>query len=92
MDLHGFFKTVTLPLTTAQALGDCLQEMADAGLDTLPLPGSGRTLERWQQLAFVAGKDLGLCKLYEGHTDALATMQELHAARPPVGSRPFRSL
>lgn len=86
MDLHGFFKTVTLPLTTAQALGDCLQEMADAGLDTLPLPGSGRTLERWQQLAFVAGKDLGLCKLYEGHTDALATMQELHAARPPAGS------
>ena len=86
MDLHDFFKTITLPLITAQALGDCLQKMVDAGLDTLPLPGSGRTLERWQRLALVAGNDLGLCKLYEGHTDALATMQELDAERPPAGS------
>ena len=60
--------------------------MVDAGLDTLPLPGSGSTLERWQRLALVAGNDLGLCKLYEGHTDALATMQELDAERPPAGS------
>ena len=86
MDLHDFFKTFTLPLITAQALGDCLQKMVDAGLDTLPLPGSGSTLERWQRLALVAGNDLGLCKLYEGHTDALATMQELDAERPPAGS------
>ncbi|RML44509.1 hypothetical protein APX70_200126 [Pseudomonas syringae pv. maculicola] len=30
----------------------------------------------------MAGHDLGLCKLYEGHTDALAIMAELGAPPP----------
>lgn len=58
-------------------LGDCLRAMISEELDHLPLPGAGRTLERWQALACVAGHDLGLSKLYEGHTDALAIMAEL---------------
>lgn len=46
-------------------------------LDRLPLPGEGHTLQRWQALATVARQDLSLAKLYEGHTDALAILEEL---------------
>ncbi|WP_197424863.1 acyl-CoA dehydrogenase [Bordetella sp. N] len=42
-----------------------------------PLPGSGRTLERWRILADVAARDVAAIKLYEGHTDALAILAEL---------------
>ena len=56
--------------------------LAQHGLDRLPLPGGGATLLRWQALAAVAQHDLSLAKLYEGHTDALAVMQEL--AHTPV--------
>lgn len=59
------------------ALGLRLRELRQAGLDRLPFPGSGQTLARLQALAEVGGHDLGLCKLYEGHTDALAIMAEL---------------
>ncbi|MEE4997170.1 acyl-CoA dehydrogenase family protein [Pseudomonas alliivorans] len=65
-----------------RALGECLQAMVNEGLDWIPLPASGQTLERWQALACVAGHDLGLCKLYEGHTDAMAIMAELGAPPP----------
>jgi alkylation response protein AidB-like acyl-CoA dehydrogenase len=58
----------------------------EEGLDQLPLPGSGQTLERFSRLAQVAGHDLRLCKLYEGHTDALAIIAELGSPLPPVGS------
>lgn len=53
-----------------------LSELARRGLATLPRPGSGSTLERWQALAAVAACDLALVKLYEGHTDALAILIE----------------
>lgn len=71
---HGYADT--------RALGECLQALVREGLDQLPLPAGGQTLERWQALACVAGHDLGLCKLYEGHTDALAIMAELGAPPP----------
>nr|WP_246257849.1 acyl-CoA dehydrogenase family protein [Pararobbsia alpina] len=61
--------------------------LVDGGLDCLPLPGQGRTLERWRLLAAVAERDLGLVKLFEGHTDALAILTELRAVSPPSGSR-----
>ena len=86
MTLHDFLEDCASPVNTPQALGQCLQRMVEAGLDQLPLPGSGMTLQRWQQLALVAGHDLGLCKVYEGHTDALATMRELGAKPVPPGS------
>ncbi len=54
-----------------------LDALVALGLDRLPLPGAGRTLERWQALAAVARHDLSLAKLYEGHTDALAILSEL---------------
>ncbi|KWT07033.1 MULTISPECIES: hypothetical protein [Pseudomonas syringae group] len=71
---HGYADT--------RALGECLQALVNEGLDKLPLPASGQTLERWRALACIAGHDLGLCKLYEGHTDALAIMAELGAPPP----------
>jgi alkylation response protein AidB-like acyl-CoA dehydrogenase len=70
------------PATPAAAL---LQQLAQCGLDRLPLPGSGATLDRWRALALVAGHDLSLAKLYEGHTDALAILHELGA---PDGAAP----
>jgi alkylation response protein AidB-like acyl-CoA dehydrogenase len=51
------------------------------------LPGHGQTLARWRALAAVAACDLGLVKLFEGHTDALAILAELRGPTPPVGSR-----
>lgn len=65
---HGLVLDAQLP-TLMQAL------QADR-LDQLPLPGKGQTLQRWQTLAQVAGCDLALAKLYEGHTDALAILSE----------------
>jgi alkylation response protein AidB-like acyl-CoA dehydrogenase len=53
----------------------------------LPLPGGGRTYERWAVLAELAGEDLSLARLSEGHTDALAILAELGAGSPPPGSR-----
>ena len=63
-----------------------LQDLVEAGLADLPVPGSGRTLERWQALARVGSEDLSLAKLFEGHTDALAVMRELGAPPAPLGS------
>jgi hypothetical protein len=54
-----------------------LAAVVAAGLDRLPLPGSGATLARWQALSIAGGHDLGFAKLYEGHTDALAILAEL---------------
>ncbi|MDQ2779837.1 MAG: acyl-CoA dehydrogenase [Pseudomonadota bacterium] len=56
--------------------------LVSQALDALPLPGAGHTLDRWRALARVGQHDLSLAKLYEGHTDALAILAELHAARP----------
>jgi len=62
------------------ALRAAMIRCIESDLDRLPLPGAGRTLARWQQLAAVAGIDLALFKLFEGHTDALAILAELNAA------------
>jgi len=59
--------------------GAALRQLAAAGLDRLPFPGQGATLERWRALAAVGAHDLSLAKLYEGHTDALAILHEAGA-------------
>ena len=53
----------------------------------LPLPGSGRTRERWAVLADLAEEDLSLARLAEGHTDAIAILAELGASLPAARSR-----
>jgi len=65
---------------------DGLRRLIEAGFDQLPLPGRGATLQRWQALAAVAGFDLSLLKLFEGHTDALAILAEIDGPGAPVGS------
>ncbi|MDG9924423.1 MULTISPECIES: acyl-CoA dehydrogenase [unclassified Pseudomonas] len=64
-------------------LGSVLRTLSQDGLDRLPRPGDGNTLRRWQVLATVAGSDLSLLKLYEGHTDALAILAELDSEQLP---------
>lgn len=54
-----------------------LAELIQKNYDQLPLPGQGQTLARWQALASVAAHNLSLAKLFEGHTDALAILQEI---------------
>ena len=85
MALHGFLQGYRGYADT-QALGEALKALQEEGLDQLPLPGSGQTLERFSRLAQVAGHDLRLCKLFEGHTDALAIIAELRSPLPPLGS------
>ena len=78
--LHRF-ATRSRGIDLGPLLPELLQVLQAERLDLLPLPGHGRTLERWQALARVAGCDLGLAKLYEGHTDALAILAECGAAQ-----------
>jgi alkylation response protein AidB-like acyl-CoA dehydrogenase len=59
----------------------------ESGRLNLPLPGGGRTYERWAVLGDLAEEDLSLARLSEGHTDALAILAELGAEPPPAGSR-----
>ncbi|HDS1680291.1 TPA: acyl-CoA dehydrogenase [Pseudomonas putida] len=68
------------PLNLDTQLPQLIQALKADHLDLLPLPGQGGTLRRWQTLARVAGCDLALAKLYEGHTDALAILAECGAA------------
>lgn len=67
-------------LNPSWTIGQSLHYLANSGLASLPLPGSGRTLDRWRLLAGVGGHDLSLAKLFEGHTDALAILHELNTA------------
>lgn len=64
------------------APADALAALVAQKLDDLPMPGAGATLHRWRALAAVAEFDLSLAKLYEGHTDALAILDELRWAQP----------
>ena len=86
MELHDFLQLNRHELADIEGVGLTLKAMVDAGFDQLPRPGGGQTLLRFSQLAQVAGHNLSLCKLYEGHTDALAILAELNAPAPPAGS------
>jgi hypothetical protein len=68
------------PLNLDTQLPQLIQALQADHLDLLPMPGQGNTLRRWQTLARVAGCDMALAKLYEGHTDALAILAECGAA------------
>ena len=75
--LRAQLRTITQPLASIGVIEVCMRELISAGVAAPPLPGSGRTLERWQALAIVGAADLSLAKIYEGHTDALAIVAEL---------------
>ncbi|MFJ9342333.1 acyl-CoA dehydrogenase [Streptomyces sp. NPDC101733] len=61
---------------TATGFARCVAEIAAGALD-FPLPGAGRTADRFSALASVAERDLSLGRLVEGHVDAVAILAEL---------------
>ena len=63
-------------------VGAELRRMLAADELHLPLPGAGRTADRWAALAAWGGRDLSLARLAEGHVDAVAILAE--ARREPV--------
>lgn len=75
--LRAFLRELSVEHGSATDTAHALRKLVHAGLDALPLPGKGATLDRWRMLAAVAGKDLALVKLFEGHTDALAIIAEI---------------
>jgi len=90
------------PFQSVDAIGAAMRTLMAHKLADLPVPGVGRTLERWRALAAVGAVDLSLAKLYEGHTDALAILAELGrpadaglwavwAAEPPSARVTFRA-
>lgn len=58
-----------------------------AGHLEFPLPGSGRTGDRFATLCSVAEQDLCLARLAEGHADALAILAELAGPVPRPAER-----
>jgi hypothetical protein len=74
-------------MTVAHAVARAFASAVESGRLDLPHPGSGRTRERWAVLADLAGEDLCLARLAEGHADALAVLAELGAADPAAGRR-----
>jgi hypothetical protein len=84
--LHDFLGALPFHRGSAEDAGRALHALIGAGLDRLPLPGSGNTARRWRALGAVAAFDLSLVKLYEGHTDALAILSELDGTQPGDGS------
>jgi alkylation response protein AidB-like acyl-CoA dehydrogenase len=79
---------VTEPEAPAwEVTGQAFAGAVASGLLDLPLPGSGRTGERWAAFAALAEEDLSLARLGEGHADAVAILAELGGPTPPPGSR-----
>jgi alkylation response protein AidB-like acyl-CoA dehydrogenase len=70
-----------------QVTGQAFRAAVDSGRLDLPLPGSGRTQERWAAFADLAAEDLSLARLAEGHADAVAILAELDGPPPLPGSR-----
>jgi alkylation response protein AidB-like acyl-CoA dehydrogenase len=54
----------------------------ESGRLELPLPGSGRTAERWRRLGLLAEEDIVAARIAEAHVDAVAILDEL-GAKPP---------
>ena len=70
-----------------QVVGRAFRAAVESGRLDLPLPGSGRTRQRWAAFADLAGEELSLARLAEGHADAVAILTELEGPPPPPGSR-----
>ena len=66
---------------------DAFTAAVESGRLDLPLPGGGRTRERWARLADLGAEDLSLVRLGEGHADAVAILAELGGPAPEPGRR-----
>src|ERR1700733_7293250 len=72
---------------SAEAVCAAFTAAVSSGRLNLPSPGSGQTRERWAGFMDLAGDDLSLARLGEGHADARAILAELGEPEPPPGSR-----
>ncbi|WP_179892227.1 acyl-CoA dehydrogenase [Streptomyces sp. rh34] len=70
----------------AQGFADTVRRIENGEL-SFPLPGSGRTAERFAALRTVAEAGLCTARLVEGHVDATAILAELGAPPPSPGER-----
>lgn len=75
------------PDGVGHVVGTAFAAAVESGRLDLPLPGQGRTWERWAAFAQFAEQDLSLARLAEGHADAVAILAELGAGPPPAGTR-----
>lgn len=62
-----------------------VRDWLTAGELDLPLPGHGRTAQRWTQLTALAELDLTAARLAEAHSDAVAILAELGGGAPSPG-------
>lgn len=69
------------------SVGAAFASAVESGRLDLPLPGAGRTGDRWAAFTELAGEDLSLARLGEGHADAVAILAELDGPGPGPGSR-----
>jgi hypothetical protein len=74
-------------LAAWQSAAAAFRAAVESGRLDLPLPGSGRTRERWARFAELAEEDLSVARLAEGHADAVAILAELDGPVPLPGSR-----
>jgi len=76
----------TEPASAPGGAGERLRATGDLlSAATLPLPGSGRTWERFERLAERAARDLSAGRLGEGHADAIAILAEAGRAPSSAG-------
>jgi alkylation response protein AidB-like acyl-CoA dehydrogenase len=75
------------PETAWQRTARAFTAAVESGRLDVPLPGSGATWERWATFSDLAGEDLSLARLAEGHADSVAILAELAGPRPRPGSR-----
>jgi len=62
-----------------------IRHWSESGRLDLPMPGSGRTAERWRRLAQLAEEDIVAARLAEAHTDAIAILDELGGKPAAIG-------
>lgn len=70
----------------AQRFASIVADIASGALE-FPLPGSGRTTQRFAALRAIAQHDLCLARLVEGHVDATAILAELQGPAPEPTER-----
>lgn len=75
------------PATLREDVAARFTALVESGALVAPLPGSGRTGERFRALSDLGRADLSLARLGEGHLDAVAILHELDGPRPGPGER-----
>jgi len=76
LPLPAWLTGADLP-ATVESVGPLLRAAQATGALDMPLPGSGRTIDRWLTLAEISAVDLVLGRLAEAHADARAICTEL---------------